>query len=127
MPIRVHFDEVRDVLHTVAEGVVTDAEFLAAAQEAVADPRYHSGLRSLRDWSKVTECRVTLPVYHRISATGKLHRENRRAIVAPDPIIQEKFLSFARDMQHQDFHLFRTRQDAVDWLNEGLPPEQHID
>lgn len=126
MPIRVHFDEARDVLHTVAEGVVTDAEFLAAARDAVADARYHSGLRSLRDWSKATECRITLQAYRRISATGKLHRDNRRAIVAPDPAIQEKFFTFARDMRHQDFHLFQTREEAVRWLNEGVPPERHI-
>ncbi|MEP6810141.1 MAG: hypothetical protein ABI992_07845 [Chthoniobacterales bacterium] len=119
MPANVTIDVERKLVITDCAGMVTDAEFLEARRQLLADPDFDPSFDRLWDFSAVTEERVSAETLAHLVATSPHHDAILRAVVvsmAPQTLSRVMdFVSQSRKYNRQ-IAAFPTRKSAEEWL-----------
>ena len=113
-------------------GAIGDRELLAAFEVMLADPDYDSSRDDLVDLSAVTHMGVTGAGLHRLV---ELYDERevpghhtRSAIVAPTDVlygVSRMFQALRGEATFDVLEVFRSRDDALLWLNRGRVSGTH--
>ena len=120
MPISYRIDAARNLVHTIADGTLTDEDVIGHKLRLAADPAFTPGMLELSDVRAVTQLAVTTAGVRRMvnvdEASGKT--PGRLAIVAD----QSAVFGMARMYQTLGEHgpmrvgVFRTNEEAEKWL-----------
>lgn len=129
MSVSITFDESRQVIRLLAEGVVTDEDLLPALRAAYRDPRFAPTMRTFADYTGVTKFKLTGEAMRIAAEMNQVSPDTRQALlVGPD-------VAFGLARAHQGWNvalnrslptIFQDRAAALAFLNEGLPPDQHV-
>jgi hypothetical protein len=110
-------------------GRVTAQEYLDIIEEMYAQPGFNPLMRNLVDLKDVTENLITLEALETTAKVSRFHPKARRAVIVGSKI------DFHLAREHQTLlslhsksrtRLFQKASDALQYLNEGLPKEEHI-
>jgi hypothetical protein len=129
MPYAYTIDSDRDAVLVRVEGVHGDSEALVLVRELVSDVKYHRGMRVLVDFTGLTQNNVSSSGLREVVAVLKPAPDSRRAFLVgnlTDFGISRMYQAFCELNGFHSPEIFRTRKEAVDFLNEGFPPEKKI-
>lgn len=129
MPITYEIDPTKGVVLSSWTGTITDEEVLDFGRQLYRDERFDPAYRNLADLTGMDGSRLTSRAIRSLSAANRFSSTARRAFVVGN----ELAFGFTRMYQAEaEFNrvgmpvVFRDKAKALDWLNEGLPPERHI-
>jgi hypothetical protein len=126
MSLMYSIDPAAGVLHVVGEGVINQAERLAAIRSWMRDPAYRRGLRTLCDFSAVastprlSELREIVSL---IQLQSPFIGPKRLAMIAPSSTVfgvARQFQSLAGSSP-LEIGIFRDRAQAAQWLGLETP------
>lgn len=122
-----HYDSPSGVFVATAWGVVRDTEILQGLLQLRADPKFTADSRRFGDYAHVDRFDLGsnfLKEYERVNqehpAMGKY------AILRYYPAGTTQFDRFLIGSSLGQRRVFIDRQEAVDWLNDGITPSQHL-
>jgi len=90
----------RELIIVTGTGLLTDDDVVGGVRALVGDPDFRPTFRVFTDFGGLTDVRVTSDTVRRVA--------ERRQLA---PTVQ----------------IFRTREDAVRWLDGSLPPEKRME
>jgi hypothetical protein len=124
MPVRHSIDLEPPLVHTIFSGHVTDADLREHLRTLMADDRFDPMMPELVDLTDVTDVSVTSAMVE-ASARWLLHAPRaRRAIVAPTDVLfglSRMYQLYRDDLSGDTLRVFRTREQALEWLGAGEP------
>jgi len=129
MPISCHIDAKANYVLLHGSGIVTDEEYLAVVEQVYSHAAFNPAMRSLMDLRDITENRLSAATLEKSAKGSRFHPTTRRAVIVGSKI------DFHLAREHQAVlsmnaksrtRIFHTTRDALTYLNEGLPPDQHI-
>jgi len=121
MPANYRIDEELGVVFGTFAGTVTLSDLIEAQRALMADPRFRPHLSLLLDTRDAADVRLSAEDVRTLSRSTALGPGARRAIVATTDLRfglarMYEMLSAGRPDQTA---VFRTIEDALDWLREG--------
>jgi hypothetical protein len=126
MPRTVQFDSERAALFVNVSGVFTDDEFRFGAAMTVRDRDFKADMRVLVDFSLVTEFRVSANALEEFVRNRLFSSRARRAFVVSSGF-GRFFVEYGKSCgAPEQIRIFDTRTEALEWLNEGVPPEKML-
>ena len=129
MPYTYTIDSDRDVVLVRAEGEITDEELISLSRKISSDPHYHSDCRFFYDYSQVTPDELSsMALWHK-AIIIKFPSNPRRAILAGSAADAGVFRMYETRCKLANIEaprVFLNRKKALDYLNEGVPPEKVI-
>jgi hypothetical protein len=131
MPCTYTIDTDRDVVFLRAEGEFGDQELISLSRQIAADPRYHSEVRFFTDLTQVTNNQLSAESLSYIPTILKHSPKARCAIFFTWKLwdfgtfrMYEAYCSIKGFSVPRSFHC---REEALAYLNEGMPPEKVIE
>ena len=129
MPIAIEINEALGVLFLRAEGEISDQDLISAVRGGFADKRFHPELRMLSDHSNADFSKLTSDGMRVVAGLNKFSPTARRAVLLRGPL--QAGMSRVLDSYHlvqgkATYGYFHDRSEALKYLNEGFPPEKHI-
>ncbi len=126
MPRTCVFDVEKGAIFVEATGVFTDSEFRQGAVATVSDPRFRADMRTLTDFTKVTHFKVSAQSLDEFVRGRHFNAQARRAFVVA-PGFGGTFVAFGVACGAlEQTKTFLSREDAIAWLNEGVPADKHL-
>ncbi len=130
MPVALNIDAERRLTITACHGVVTDAEFVRAREQLLADPAFDPSYDRIWDFSAVTEAHVSEAVIAQLVAASPSSREPIcRAVVVSERAAPMKttldFINHTRRVNRR-IAAFPDLASAEKWVfaaRRDLPPE----
>ena len=121
MPLSFRYDSVADVMFVTASGVLTDGELREGILRVLDDKAFHSKVRIFEDFTSVDEFRVSkrtiaeLCSHERVVTLrgryAQLIFSPKGSMLLADSLVVVDSARFGR---------FYKRQEALDWLNQGM-------
>jgi len=127
MPYTMQLDPARGLLDLRYHGVVSIAQRLQAAEEALPLLRDSGARRILIDLMQAVAAPDTIDDFRAFTAriTGEpLFRQSRTAFVAPPVNYTNHLVEVLADAHHYPFSRFVDRDAAIDWLLGDEPAGQ---
>ena len=119
MPAQLTIDPERKLVITVCSGMVTDAEFLQAREQLLADPNFDASFDRLWDFSAVTKEQVSEEAMAGLVKTSPHVGDISRAVVvsmAAKPLVRIlQFVSQSRRFNRR-IAAFPSREAAEQWI-----------
>ena len=114
-------DTVRRAIFSIHEGVVNDEDLLERQRIVAADPDFDPSLSQLADFSGATEILVSSEGVRALAEANLYSPESKRAFVAPSDLQYgiARMFQILRDDRPETIQIFRTREEAVAWLDLG--------
>ena len=120
MPVSVTIDLERRLTITVGEGVVTDAEFLRAREELLANPDFDPAFDRIWDFHAATEAQMSEAVVAQLVATSpNSDRPICRAVVVSERTAPMQYiLDFINCVRQANRRIaaFPDRDSAEEWI-----------
>jgi hypothetical protein len=117
----------RDLFIFHATGVLTEEVLLENISRAFADPHFRPAMRVFNDYSAVDEFKVSVETLATVAAIPAVRGiRGRHAFLMFAPIGSGSFRAYVESLGSEYLKVFRDRQEAYDWLNEGVPAEKRI-
>lgn len=126
MPWSYSINPALNLATTMASGIVTEEELLQGVLSAYADPRFQPEMRAFLDYSQAVEWRVSAEFLARLAPQRKFAAGSRTAIWAVGPLNYGMCRVYQSFVDSGQLRIFGDRAEALAWLNEGVPPEQHV-
>ncbi len=129
MPFSYTIDTALDVAFLQAKGTITDEELLSVIRDLNSDSRFCPDYRLLSDYTEVTQDDLTSNSIARVASMSRFSKGTRRAILV------NRLTEFGMARMYQSYcsvhgrlpsTIFRNRTEALQYLNDGFPPEKHI-
>lgn len=127
MPWKYLYDKASDVFVATAWGVISSDDLIAGLTRLRHEPEFHQNVRRFGDYANVDRFELSekfLAEYARLEAA--LPANGRYAILSFSPSGSTRFQHFISEKSSGPQRIFISRQEAVDWLNEGVPPEKRL-
>jgi hypothetical protein len=121
-------DAAKRAMLLVAEGEVTDEQLLAAARVLVGDPQFDPSYRLFSDFSGVVSNKITA------DSISQLHGIYRPTTTL-HAVLATRALEYGLTRMYEAYcqihgvippRIFFGRDEALAFLNEGLPADQHL-
>jgi hypothetical protein len=129
MPVAVTIDPERRLTITIAEGVVTDEEFLRARDQLLENPAFDPTFDRIWDFYAITEARVSEAVAARLIATSPNSEKPicRAVVVSERTTPMKAILDFINRVRETNRRIaaFPDRGRAEKWIitaRGDLPP-----
>jgi hypothetical protein len=120
MPYATSFYLDRRLMVTRAWGHITVDDVRAFRQEIVARPGFNPTWAHIFDAREAVDFDLSNEEIRQIAETSRLAPSARRAMVATDPVIFDRFRTYGTLFQlHVDgsaVGVFKTLNDAIDWV-----------
>ena len=119
MPAHVTIDQERKLVITVCSGTVTDAEFLEARKQVLADPTFDRSFDRLWDFTAVTGEQVSDETIAHLAETSPFMGNILRAVVVSmSPKALDRVLEFVSQSRRFNRRIaaFPTQESARQWL-----------
>jgi hypothetical protein len=130
MPLTYTIDSDRDVVFVRAEGKITDGDQISLARKISSDPKYHPSIRFFSDYTQVTQNALSPAALRQTPTIFKFSPTSRRATLVParesESSVFLMYHAYCDIKNVSQPHVFRDRRKALDYLNEGVPPEKVI-
>jgi len=129
MPISCTINAKANYILLQGSGIVTDQEYLAVVAEVYGHPDFSPCMRSLMDLRDVTDNKLSPATLEESAKGSRFHPKTRRAVIVgskTDFHLAREHQSILSLHSKSRTRLFHTSQDALEFLNEGLPKDQHI-
>lgn len=126
MPITYDIDTSCGVVIATSTGTLTEAEIAEVAAKGFQDPRYEPSFRAFFDHSAVAEWKVSTAFMTRLASARKRSDSSRTAILVTQLIGFGLVRAYQSFVDNGKVRVFTNRTEALEWLNEGVPPEKHI-
>jgi hypothetical protein len=112
------------------KGIVTKQEMLEYLQAIKEDKDFDPSFDFIEETNDVTEIRISSTELQELARIIIFNKESRRARIAANDLffaISRMYEAY-RDLQHTDnFCVFRTRKDALQWINQGRKGEEILE
>ncbi|MEO8045620.1 MAG: hypothetical protein ABI674_12015 [Spartobacteria bacterium] len=119
MPVSVNIDPTRKLVVTTAFGFVSDAEFLQARSNLLADPLFDPSYDRLWDFSAVTEEKVSeQTLAYLVDTSPAAGLILRAVVVCMPPVPFQRVLDFICESRRfsRQIAAFPLRKMAEDWI-----------
>lgn len=126
MPITYDIDTDRRVVIAASSGTLTETEIVAAATAAYKDPRFDPAFRAFFDHSQVSDWKVSSSFMTRMASARRRDDHSRTAVFVQGALGYGLVRAYQAFVDNGQVKVFTDRAEALAWLNEGVPPEQHI-
>lgn len=131
MPFSYHIDKERDILLILGVGMVTDTDVISMSRDISTDPHFHNDIRVLNDTSAVTDNQISSTGMKEVLGILKYSPLSRRAILLSNNPSNfgaaRMFQTYTEIRGASSVRLFNERKKALDYLNEGVPPEKMME
>jgi hypothetical protein len=127
MPYTYTVDSKKDVLFIRAEGKIDDQETISLACSIASNVKYHPGMRSFTDLTEVTRNGLSRESLAQIGKILRFSPRARRVIVAGNATnygVSRMYQTYCDINGVPSPEIFRTREEALAYLNEGVPPDK---
>lgn len=129
MPWNYSIDVAKSVLLVKATGAFSDTDLQTMRTVTNTDARFHPGIRALFDYLEVVESKVTNGAVASWPL-GQLYGPNSRRAILVSPGLHDGIAQAFRHSidQNNNGRVFVTnsREEALAWLNEGVPAEKRV-
>lgn len=128
MPCEYRYQPRHDFFIFHAKGEVYDADLISGNHAVVSDPCFRPDSRAFLDFAAVEEFKLSPSWTEAINAREAVQNiRGKQAFLIFGPLGSQQFHDYLKSLCCSVyFRMFTNRNDAYDWLNEGLPPEKHI-
>ena len=126
MPCSYQIDAERDIVRVEASGTLSDADLHSLHQSVFADPRFHPGIRVLGDYQRVDQLEISATRTASLARSVAFSPDARRAFVVGPGMTEAAIFLYRAENPDANTRSFRSRAEAVEWLNAGLPAARHI-
>ena len=126
MPWSYSIDTNRGVIFTKATGTITEADLVAETRAVYQDPEFRSDLNVFHDYSEVADLILSCEFLAAMAENRRFSKNSKTAIWAPGPLSYGLGHIFQVYAHHGSVVVFHDRNEALAWLNEGVPPEKAI-
>ena len=127
MPWTHKYNARADTFITRASGVITDEVAIVGVRNRLCDPNVHEGVRHFYDFADVDRYETT---DHAVEALlpdeARQPKQGRRAYLMFNPAGAAEYERHMRRLLTENVRVFYSRQEAVDWLNEGMPADKML-
>lgn len=124
MPWSYRYHAQPDALVAHASGVLTDQDYTEGVKAVRADTRAIAAGRRFSDYSRVNRFEVTDKSLKALQRPKPL--SGKHAFFIFNPAGESVFEQHLRLILAGNVRLFFSRKEALNWLNEGLPPDQRL-
>ena len=127
MPWDYRYEKQAETFISTSWGTLTDEDLTSGFSRLVVDPNFRDDRRWFGDHTLVDKFAVTqgFLAHFPYAEKVRLHR-GRRSFLMFTPNGSSLFEHYLCSLNSSDFRLFYERRKAVDWINEGVPPEMRL-
>lgn len=124
MPAEFEIDLEHRLVRSRAWGVLVDADLAATQQALRTAPGFEPDFCQLYDFREVTQIKLTAPFLRRLAKQSPFARDARRAVVVSSDVAfgMARMYELAGNRDPNRFRIFRTCEEAIDWLGEDARP-----
>ncbi len=129
MPFEYRIDTHLGVVFFTAKEPITDEELIAAVRAVNADPLFDPGMRLLSDYSAVSLGQISSASTKECGRINRFSRGSRCAIVLRNALqygMYRMYSAYTSLSNNPIPNGFMSRAEAVEFLNEGFPPDKRI-
>ena len=129
MPYTFVIDTERAVVVAVAAGVVTADELIDGTVAMGKAPGFAADMRLLVDFSQAVRVEIPTERLEELSEVSPYSSRSRRAYIVQrdfDFGLARMFSVFVEMHGKGEVQVFRSRPEAISWLNQGHPKEQWV-
>jgi len=129
MPVSFSINSKLGVILLHARGVLRDEDLIGALRDLNAEPRFCQQLRLLGDFSGITENHLTSQGISRCAQLNPFREGARQAVVvrgAAEFGMFRMYEAYCSLNQKAAPHIFKLREEAIDYLNKGMSPSLHL-
>jgi hypothetical protein len=121
VPVTYTLDAARRLVLSRASGLVTAEDFVEHGKRLGQDPGFDPGFCQLLDCSEVRELRLSTEALRGMARFRLFGPGSRRAVVAPRDLHYglARMYEMLRGDAPEQLQVFRTREEAERWLEEG--------
>lgn len=119
MPVSYRIDTARDLVVSVASGVVTDDDLLEHQQRLREDPAFQPSFRQLFDFRQGTTNQVSGRGVRQLAIAPAFGKGSKRALLVPDDAafgLARMFQTLRDESENEAIAIFRDEAAALAWL-----------
>lgn len=110
----------------VAAGALSMGDLIKVLSDLKADSRFNPSYRCLTDCSQLDRIEVPPFVATQAAKLAVFERNARRAFVSRNPKLAGLIHHYVSELKPGTVEIFSRREDAVGFLNAGLPSALHV-
>jgi hypothetical protein len=125
VPASYKIDKVRGVVLSHYSGHLTDDDILGHQRRLIADPEFDPTFRQLLDMREVEELAATAEGIRQLARGNPFVSGSRRAGVASRDVVfgMARMFEMMREQRGDEFRMFRSMDEALDWLDLEPDPQ----
>jgi len=119
MPASYRIDKVGRLVLTTLSGTLVDSDIEGLTQRLMRDPNFSPEYDELIDCTQVSKFQLSRDFFSNTQDRQPFSQAARRAVIAPSDVAFGTSRVFQAWQPEASVEVFRTRQEAEDWLGRG--------